>query len=229
MAIPRAGTLMTAATPPRIVIIGAGDHGRVILELLRAAGEDPAGFVEPAPSESALDRAVDGLRVIGDLQDELGWATVAPRFVCALGDNRRRAAAFERCLSLGLDPVAAVHPSATVLAGARVAPGAMICAGAVVGVAASVGADAIVNTGATVDHDNRIGGHATVAPGAHLAGRVEIGEGAFVGMGASVIEGIQIGDWALVAAGAVVIRHVAAGARVAGVPARPMRPGPTGV
>jgi len=219
---------MTAAPPPRIVIIGAGDHGRVVLELLRAAGEDPAGFVEPGPSDSALDRVVDGLRVIGDLHDELGWAADAPRFVCALGDNRRRATAFERCLSLGLEPVAAVHPTAIVLAGARIAPGAMVCAGAVIGVAASIAADAIVNTGATVDHDNRIGPHATVAPGAHLAGRVEIGEGAFVGMGASVIEGLHIGDWALVAAGAAVIRDVAPSERVAGVPAEPMGPGPSG-
>jgi UDP-perosamine 4-acetyltransferase len=216
---------MTAATPSPIVIVGAGDHGRVVLELLRAAGEDPAGFVEPGPDESALDRVVDGLRVIGDLRAELGWSAAAPRFVCALGDNRRRAEAFERCLSLGLEPVAAVHPTATILAGARIAPGAMVCAGAVVGVAASVAADAIVNTGATVDHDNRIGAHATVAPGAHLAGRVEIGEGAFIGMGATVIEGLRIGEWALVAAGAVVIRDVPPAARVAGVPARPLGPG----
>lgn len=203
-----------------IVIVGAGDHGRVVLELLRAAGESPVGFVEPAAAKSTLDRVVDGLRVIGDLEEQLGWSSATPRFVCALGDNRRRAAAFGRCIALGLEPIAAVHPTATVLAGARVEPGAVVCAGAIVGVAASVGADAIVNTGAGIDHDNRIGAHATVAPGAHLAGRVEVGEGAFVGMGAAVIEGRRIGDWALVAAGAVVIRDVAEGDRVGGVPAR---------
>jgi len=219
---------MTATEPRPIVIIGAGDHGRVVLELLRAAGEDPAGFVEPVPNESAPDRVVDGLRVIGDLHEELGWMTTAPLFVCALGDNRRRADAFERCVSLGLEPVAAVHPTATILGGARIAPGATVCAAAVVGVAASVGPDAIVNTGATVDHDNRIGAHATVAPGAHLAGRVEVGEGAFVGIGASVIEGRSIGSWAFVAAGAVVIRDVPPATRVAGVPARSIGPGPAG-
>ena len=219
---------MTAAEPRRIVIIGAGDHGRVVLELLRAAGEHPAGFVEPVPSESALDRVVDGLRVIGDLHEELGWTTTTQMFVCALGDNRRRADAFERCVSLGLEPIAAVHPSATILAGARIAPGATVCASAVVGVAAFVGPDAIVNTAATIDHDNRIGAHATVAPGAHLAGRVEVGEGAFVGLGASVIEGRRIGAWALVAAGAAVIRDVPPAARVAGVPARPIGPDSAG-
>ena len=44
--------------------------------------------------------------------------------------------------------------------------------------------------------------------------------------GATVINRISIGAEALVAAGAVVIADVAPGARVAGVPARPMDRGP---
>jgi sugar O-acyltransferase (sialic acid O-acetyltransferase NeuD family) len=202
----------------RLVIVGAGDHGRVVLEILRSAGEEPDGFVEPGPAES---RQVDGLAVIGSLADP-GWASAGTRFVVALGDNRARREAFDRCLALGLSPVAAVHPTAHLLAGSDVEPGAMVCAGAVVGLAARVGANAIVNTGATVDHDNVIGPHATVAPGAHLAGRVSLGEGAFVGIGAAVREGCVIGAWAFVAGGAMVVDDVPADARVAGVPARPM-------
>ncbi|MBI3750564.1 MAG: acetyltransferase, partial [Chloroflexi bacterium] len=53
-------------TPPAIVIVGAGDHGRVVLELLRAAGATVVGFVEP---RSRPDRtSVDGAEVIGDLE-----------------------------------------------------------------------------------------------------------------------------------------------------------------
>jgi sugar O-acyltransferase (sialic acid O-acetyltransferase NeuD family) len=209
--------------PPRIVIVGAGDHGRVVLELLRAAGEAPLGFVEPRRSPGVADRTIDELPVMGDLQDDLGWRGAGSlRVVCALGDNRARAAAYERCLALGLTPAACIHPTATLLTGATIEPGAMVCAGAIVGVAARVGPNAIVNTAASVDHDNWIGAHATVAPGAHLAGRVVVGEGAYVGIGAAVREGTRIGDWALVAGGAMVARDVPDGARVAGVPARAM-------
>jgi UDP-perosamine 4-acetyltransferase len=63
-----------------------------------------------------------------------------------------------------------------------------------------------------------------VGPGARLAGAVTVGERAHVGIGAVVIEGIRVGDGALVAAGAVVVRDVPAGARVAGVPARDLKP-----
>jgi sugar O-acyltransferase (sialic acid O-acetyltransferase NeuD family) len=206
----------------QLVVVGAGDHGRVVLELLRAAGESPVGFVEPEADSSPVERVVDGLRVIGDLQHDLAWLAGEARFVAALGDNRARQAAYERCLGLGLFPIAAVHPTATVLAGARIEPGAMVCAAAVVGLGAWVAANAIINTAASVDHDNRIGAHATIAPGAHLAGRVAVGEGAFVGIGAAVREGCRIGDWAVVAGGAMVIGDVPPGVRVAGVPARAM-------
>jgi UDP-perosamine 4-acetyltransferase len=205
------------------VVVGAGDHGRVVLELLRATGEQPIGFVEPRSTDGP-ERVVDGLRVIGGLDVPDRWLTGRLRCVVALGDNRARREAFHRCVELGLVPMAAIHPTAIVLAGARVEPGAMVCAGAVIGVAARVAEDAIVNTAASVDHDGTIAAHAQVAPGARLAGRVTVEEGGYVGIGAAVREGIRIGAWALVAGGAMVAEDVAAGARVAGVPARPMAP-----
>jgi UDP-perosamine 4-acetyltransferase len=213
---------MTAAASGSLVIVGAGDHGRVVLDILRELGEFPAGFVEPRKGSEAPGQLVEGLPILGGLDEPDAWRSQAQRFVCALGDNRSRAAAFERCLELGLRPIAAIHPTARLLGGALVEAGAVVCAGSVVGLAARVEANAIINTAASVDHDNRIGRHATIAPGATLAGRVQVGEGAFVGIGASIIEGRTIGDWALVAGGAVVTRDVPPNDRVAGVPARPM-------
>ena len=206
----------------RLVIVGAGEHGRVVLELFRALGTEPLGVVEPHPAPDNAGRVVDGLRVLGDLEADRAWRDAATAFVAALGDNESRRGAFARCLALGLQPAVAIHPRAIVLGGATVEPGAMVCAGAIVGVGAAVGPNAIVNTGATIDHDDRIGAHAHVAPGAHLGGRVSVGEGAFVGIGAAVRDGCHIGAWALVAGGAMVAGDVPERARVAGVPARAM-------
>lgn len=212
-------------THAAIVIIGSGDHARVVADVLRAQGARAIGHVEPlAPMQSSATRSRTALPVIGSLDDADGWRQPGLAFVVALGDNAARRDAYNRCLTLGLSPVAAVHPSAVLLGGSVVGAGAVVCAGTVIGVGAEIGINAIVNTAASVDHDNRIGPHTTVGPGARLAGRVELGEGAFVGIGASVRQGIRIGAWALVAGGAMVIRDVPVAARVAGIPAVPMAP-----
>jgi len=191
-----------------VLIIGTGDHARVIDELARAAGHSVIGRVEP---DSEMLRSRDWLESHRD-----------GVFVVAIGANEVRRRSFQHCLELGLTPLALVHPSAVVLEGATVAPGAQVCARALIGVAASIGEDAIVNSMASVDHDAVIDAHAFIGPGAALAGRVRVGTGAHVGIGAVVREGTIIGAGALVAAGAVVVADVPAGTRVAGVPARPM-------
>jgi acetyltransferase-like isoleucine patch superfamily enzyme len=57
----------------------------------------------------------------------------------------------------------------------------------------------------------------------HDARPVHIGRRVWIGRGACVLAGVSIGDGAVVAANAVVTHDVAAGAVVAGVPARPIQ------
>ena len=214
---------MDAETALPLVIVGAGDHARVILDAVRAGGRVPSGFVEISRPATPMDRHVE-LPILGDLTSDLDWyERIGPAsFVVAIGDNEVRARAYERARRLGLTAEAVVHPSAILLGGCAIEPGSQICAAAVIGVNARVGANAIINTAATIDHDNVIGEHASIAPGAHLAGHVTVGAYTHVGIAASVIEGIRIGSRCYVAAGAAVVGEVPDRVRVAGVPARPM-------
>jgi UDP-perosamine 4-acetyltransferase len=201
----------------RIVIVGAGDHARVLADIARSSGVAAIRFIEPDGRQADRERSAP--RADGDLDHPDGWLGSVDAFAVGLGDNRRRAAAWERCLELGLHPVTLVHPSAVVLGGATIEEGAQVCAAAVIGVDAVVAGNAIINTAASIDHDAHIGSHAQVGPGCHLAGRVTVEEGAFVGTGASVTPGRRIGAWAMVGAGAAVIADVEAGSTVGGVPA----------
>jgi UDP-perosamine 4-acetyltransferase len=205
-----------------IVIVGTGDHARVVAELVHAAGLELAGFVEPdrarATTAEPPGRLLVGLDGDADWLDELAGSEV----VVAVGANDVRGRLFGTCRALGLVPRAVIHPSATLLGGATVDDGAQVCARALLGVDARIGVNAIVNTMASLDHDVVVGEHAFIGPGALLAGRVSVGRAAHVGLAAVVREGAKIGAGALVAAGAVVVGDVPAGARVAGVPARPM-------
>jgi sugar O-acyltransferase (sialic acid O-acetyltransferase NeuD family) len=208
-------------TRPRILLLGAGGHGKAIADLLLAdGGYEVAGFVDAAPKASH----VLGLPVLGD---ESQLATLAAQGIAlahaAVGDNAQRLAAAARLRAAGFALPSLSHPAALIGHGARVADGAAILARAVIGPEAEIGALALLNTGAIVEHDCVVEEAAHIGPGAVLAGGVRVGAGALIGAGAVVRPGVVIGAGAVVGAGAAVVDDVAPGARVAGVPARPVQ------
>jgi sugar O-acyltransferase (sialic acid O-acetyltransferase NeuD family) len=205
----------------RVLIIGAGGHGKVVLDILRAqAVYQPVGFIDADPALTG--RTVAGLPVLGQPNSlaKVAREHGAPAAIVAIGDNRVRHSYATLALESGLQLISAVHPSATVSLTATVGHNTVIAAGAVVCVEAEIGDSAIINTSAVVDHECRVGASAHIGPGALLAGRARVGVGAFVGMGARILPCIAIGDNAVVGAGAVVIADVPPGETVAGVPAR---------
>jgi sugar O-acyltransferase (sialic acid O-acetyltransferase NeuD family) len=205
-----------------VVILGAGGHGKVVLDILRAQRQHHVvGFLDADPALAGSK--VAGVEVLGavNLLSRLKQQRVRGAIV-AIGDNRTRRRYADEVLACGLELVSAIHPSAVVASGATIDAGVVVAAGAVVGVDATIARDAIINTGALIDHECVIGPAAHICPGVALAGRVEVGAEAFIGIGSRVIQCVKIGAAALVAAGAVVIRDIPDAARVAGVPARLM-------
>lgn len=210
--------------PVPIVGLGAGTHAKSLLEAIRSAGEfQVEGLVEDDPAKAGSELL--GFPISGpDALERFRREGLRHAFagVGGIGDSSARRRVFQRLLALGLELPPIVHSSAVVSAWARLGRGVHVLAGALVNADAEIGDDVIVNTGAIVEHDCRVEAHAHLAPGVRLAGLASVGEAAHVGIGAVVIEGVRIGAGALVGAGAVVIRDVPDGARVAGVPARPL-------
>ncbi len=205
-----------------VIVVGAGGHGRVVLEIIELAGKHRAVGIIDADASLAGTR-VAGVPVLGGVNQLPKWRGKVKGAIVAIGDNRARMEYARMFREQGFSLIGAIHPSAVVSPSARLGDNVVVAAGAVVGVEAVLGDSVIVNTGAIVDHECRIGEGAHIASGAALAGRVNVGAGAFVGLGSRVIQCLGIGDNAIVGAGAVVIRDVPAGATMVGVPARAIR------
>jgi UDP-perosamine 4-acetyltransferase len=208
----------------RVIGLGAGGHAKVLIDILRRAGEyEIVGLLDPDQAgETLADVPVLG----GDEQmPKIRAAGVTAAFigVGGVGDNSMRTALYEKALANGFSLVNAIHPRSIIASSAHLGQGVTIMAGAIVNPDVQIGDNVIINTGAIVDHDCEIGAHAHISPGAVLSGGVRVGNGAHVGAGATVRQYIQIGDGAIVGAGAVVVRDVAENSIVVGVPARILR------
>jgi len=204
----------------RIVVWGAGGHGKVVAEAAAAAGFGVAGFLDDDAETHGTSVAgydvIGGVEAFGELIAR-GVAAAVP----AVGDPdaRRRLGVLITEAGAGLATV--VHPRATVSPTAEVLEGTVVLAGAVVGPGSRVGRLGIVNHNAVVDHDCEIGELVHIAPGVVLAGDVKVGARSLVGAGAVVLPGRSVGSACTVGAGAIVTRDVPDGATAVGVPARP--------
>lgn len=200
-----------------LLIIGAGGHAKVVIDVARAAGFEPTAALDPG----AIGDHCNGVKVIGgdNLAPELfvGGARAA---VIAIGDNRLRCRIAERLHEIGFTFPALVHPSAVLSRSAKIGIGTIVMPNAVVNADASLGDFVIVNTAAVVEHDCVLGRGAHVAPGTSLGGGVVVGCCALVGIGSAIRPGSLVGDYAVIGAGSTVIADIPSECIATGSPAQ---------
>ncbi|MFQ5411296.1 MAG: acetyltransferase [Phycisphaerae bacterium] len=209
------------------LILGAGGHGRVVLDiLLQAKAHKPVAFLDNNPALHG--RRIDGLPVLGDMSQlpDLRQRGIRHAIV-AIGDNGVRKGVADTLEQNDFELINAIHPSAQLAKNVSLGKGVVIAAGALVCAHCQIGDHVILNTGCIVDHESMIGTSAHICPGVRLAGHVTVESAAFIGIGATIIQGLRIGFESVVGAGAVVTGHVDPMTTVVGVPARVVKDSPS--
>lgn len=195
-----------------VILIGGSGHARVIIDCIRAAGNQIFGILDDG---LAVGTQILGVPVLGKTADYVQYAEHP--FVIAIGNNQIRRRIAE---SMDVRWYTAVHPDATVSDYAVIGSGTVVMPRAVINSCASVGAHCIVNTGAIIEHDNQLGDYVHISPGVALGGTVTVGNGTHIGIGAAVKNNIQICGSCIVGAGAAVVKDITEPGTYAGVPAR---------
>lgn len=196
----------------RLVIIGAGGHGKVIADIALKNGYTDVVFVDDNAVGSCM-----GFPIVCTNAEIEKLNDGKTDFVIAIGANEIRKRIAERH---ALHWATLVHPSAQIGGNVELGKGTVVMAGAVINACATVGEHCIINTCAVVEHDNHIEDYVHISPNAALGGTVYVGEGAHIGIGATVKNNIKICKNCTIGAGAVVVKSIMEPAAYVGVPAQ---------
>ena len=203
-----------------LIIIGAGDHAKVLLDILLEQGEKVFGLADKSVPKGTM---IYGVPVIGDDNEVLKYSPEEIELVNGIGSvgsTALREKLYNYYKSKGYIFKSVIHKSAVLSSRAILFAGVQVLAGVIVNTEAEIGENSIINTKASVDHGCKIGSHCHIAPGCILSGCVAIGNGTHIGTGSSIIQGIKIGSNVLIGAGSVVVSDIEDNSKVYGVPAK---------
>ncbi len=196
----------------RLIIIGAGGHGKVIADIAMKNGYTNIAFVDDDAEGSCMNYPIICKSFDIESQDDGNTD-----FVIAVGNNEIRKKIAE---AHKINWATLVHPSAQIGADVKLGEGTVVMAGAVINSCASVGKHCVINTCSVVEHDDVISDYVHISPKAALGGTVRVGERTHVGIGATVKNNIDICENCMIGAGAVVVKSITDSGTYIGVPAR---------
>jgi sugar O-acyltransferase (sialic acid O-acetyltransferase NeuD family) len=204
----------------RVIVWGAGGHGKVIVDALLASESCTlAGILDDDKTKAGTN--VLGVPVSyssGSLQT-FRETFDFDRVAIGIGDNYIRNEKFQQVKACGLELMNVIHPSAQISRFVELGVGVTIFAGAVVNPGTVIEDNVCVNTAASIDHDNYLETSCHIFPNATLTGSVRVRRFAYVGSGAVIAPNLVVNQYSQVGAGAVVLKDVPEGALVAGIPA----------
>lgn len=205
----------------QIVIIGAGGHGREVLDIFEAlngagAQYDLLGYVVE-PAYGAPGTVVNERPILGDFDWFAGRAKDVEA-ICAVGAPELRRRLVQRAREAGVRFCSIVHPSVVRTRWMTIGEGVVIAAGCVLTNQIRIGDHVHLNAGCSIAHDSVLENFAILAPGVHAAGGVIFEEGCNVGVGVSILPGRRIGRWSVVGGGSAVTADVPPNSTVVGVP-----------
>jgi UDP-perosamine 4-acetyltransferase len=202
-----------------IYLLGAGGHGKVILDTLCQKNIKVTGILDP---NLEIGTKILGVSILGKDDYVNSLSSQNPLLVNGVGANpyvATRRKLFSTIQQRGFHWLSVVHPSVSLGSHTQFGEGCQIMAGVVIQCGTTLGNNVVVNTNASIDHDCYVQDHSFISPGVTLCGNITIQESAFIGANATILPGVHIGSNVIVGAGTVVVESIPSKWIVVGNPA----------
>ncbi|HEX8040779.1 MAG TPA: NeuD/PglB/VioB family sugar acetyltransferase [Chryseosolibacter sp.] len=203
-----------------VIILGANYLGRASKEIFERNGNVVYCFLDD--NKSLHNTEVDNVTVMGSTDDDGFLKLIGKKceaFIANDDNKLRRNLVKMLNERRKMQPVNAVHPSATLASSATIGHGNFLDAGSQAGAGAAIGNHCIISANVVVGAEAKVGDFVQIGASSTINSGAVIEDEAFIGSGAVIVSGVTIGRGARVGAGSVVIAPVKAGETVFGNPA----------
>ncbi|KGM97332.1 acetyltransferase [Clostridium botulinum] len=208
----------------KIILIGAGGHCKVIIDIIKSTRDFKIVGITDA---STHEEQILGIPIIGndDILEDLYYQGIKNAFVCigALNNISVRDKIYYKLKKIGFEIPKLIHRDAIVSPYSKISNGTCVMAGAIINAGAIIGENCIINTGSIIEHDCFIDRNTHISPGASLAGGCKVGYNSHIGIGSTVIQGTEIGDNVIIGAGTVVLHDIEDNVTAVGVPSKTIK------
>lgn len=181
----------------KLLLIGAGGFGRVVLELASALYN--CAFLDDSDAST-----VNGVPVIGETSDIASFYPEYKLLLVTIGNNMLRERLYKEAAAIGFTFPNIIHPSAYISPHAHIGSGCVILNNAVVQNNAKCGDGCILNPGVELHHDSTIGSYCLIYTNSVVRSLTSVGDRVWVGSNVTVSTSATVSDDTLLEDGKVI-------------------------
>ena len=183
----------------KLLLVGAGGFGRVVLE--HASQEYECVFVDDGPK---LDTEINGCKVIGRISDIEKLHDEYELLIVTIGNNKLRERIYRTAENIGYRFPNIIVPSVYISPYAKIGSGCVILNNVVIQNNAKVGNGVILNPGVEIHHDSEIGNNVLIYTNTVVRSLTKVGERAHLGSTLTISNKVVVPDDAIIDDGATV-------------------------
>lgn len=183
----------------KVVIIGAGGHGKAIADIIEKSGDIVYGFLDDNSKGNLLEYKILGTI---DTCEELYKNNTDLEFIIAIGNNVKRNELYEK---YKLKYYTAIHPKSNISdVDTVIKEGTVIMSNVCINSSAKIGKQAIINTGTIIEHDCLVEDFAHISYGCIVGANTKIGKNSYIGLGSIINIGKDINENEVIECGSII-------------------------